>query len=88
MIEKEELLNRLKECLQEEGVEATEEEMQSVIDNLPTEETGELSEGKLEEVAGGRIIWPRSLPIPMLCPRCWHFYILGKPHTCNPRRWK
>ena len=87
MIEREELLNRLKECLQEEGVEATEEEMQSVIDNLPTEETGELSEDQLGEVAGG-VIWPRHIPITLLCPRCWHFYILGKPHACRPRKWK
>ena len=84
MLEREELLNRLKECLQEEGVEATEAEMQSVIDNLPTEETGELSEDKLGEVAGGRINW-RPLPIPVLCPRCWNFYILGKPHAYRRR---
>ena len=86
MIEKEALLTDLKACLQEEGIEATEEEMHAAIAILPVEEAGELSEENLEDVAGGRIL-PLPIPLPfpsvMFCPRCRKFYNRRKGHKCR-----
>ena len=50
MTEDQELLAKIQAELKEEGVEATEEEIRAAVETAPMDE---LSEGALEEVAGG-----------------------------------
>ena len=91
-MEDKELLAELQAGLKEQGVEATEEEIQAAVDKL---EAGELSEDNLEDVAGG-ILMP-TLPInPIIgilkniaiCPLCRRPYIKKIGHVCLKRRAK
>ena len=84
-MEDKELLSELQAGLKEEGVEATEEEIQAVVEKL---QAGELAEDNLEEVAGGSLLITPLLPLPMLiaiCPRCRKIYIRSKGHHCSRR---
>ena len=83
MSEDKELLAELQAELKEQGVEATVEEIGSAVDAL---QKSELMEEDLESVAGGRLILPPLLPLPMLltiCPRCRKVYIRSKGHRCK-----
>ena len=85
-MEDRELLAELQAGLKEQGVEATEEEIQAVVEKL---QAGELTEVNLEEVAGGSLLITPLLPLPMLiaiCPRCRKIYIRSKGHHCSHRK--
>lgn len=91
-MEDKELLAELQAGLKEEGIEATEEEIQAAVEKL---EEGELSEDNLEDVAGGSIGTGFSSIIGHLriCPRCRMPYITGcciphLSHKCKLRRGK
>ena len=58
-MEDKELLAELQAGLKEQGVEATEEEIQAAVDKL---EAGELSEDNLEDVAGGISVFSKTSP--------------------------
>ena len=83
-MEDKEQLAELQAGLKEEGVEATEEEIQAAVKKL---QAGELSEDNLEDVAGGRIgiINPRTPIVSLfaICPRCHKIYIRKKGHDCT-----
>ncbi len=88
-MEDKELLAELQAGLKEQGVEATEEDIQAAIDKL---EAGELSEDNLEDVAGGSLI---TVPIGptigilkliAICPKCHMPYIRKIGHVCLKRK--
>ena len=89
-MEDRELLAELQAGLKEQGVEATEEEIQTAVDKL---EAGELSEDNLEDVAGG-ILMPTLPTNPIIgilkniaiCPRCHMPYIKKMRHRCIKRK--
>lgn len=86
MIENQKLLAELQAGLKEQGVEATEEEIQAAVEKL---QPGELSEENLEDVAGGSIL-PIIGPVIIarmlaICPLCSKIYIQTKGHHCAPR---
>lgn len=86
-MEDKELLAELQAGLKEEGIEATEEEIQAAVEKL---EEGELSEDNLEEVAGGLAsIGPTAIGLTNLilknlaiCPKCRMVYIKKLGHFC------
>lgn len=90
-MEDKEQLAELQAGLKEQGVEATQEEIQAAVEKL---QAGELSEDNLEEVAGGLAsIYPTGYGIVVaigklfaICPRCRKIYIRKKGHHCaaNP----
>ena len=86
-MEDKELLAELQAGLKEQGVEATEEEIQAAVEKL---QSGELSEDNLEDVAGGLApIYPAGYNVIVaigklfaICPRCRKIYIRKKGHHC------
>ena len=96
-MENKELLAELQAGLKEQGVDATEEEIQAAVEKL---QSGELSEENLEDVAGGSaisaILGPALGPLIIsqilfrvaICPRCRMPYIRKVGHVCYLKKKK
>ena len=86
-MEDKELLAELQAGLKEQGVEATEEEIQAAVEKL---QSGELSEENLEDVAGGCVL-PIGIAagvaiiigLMAVCPRCRKVYLRKTGHRCS-----
>ena len=85
-MEDRELLAELQAGLKEQGVEATEEEIQAAVDKL---EAGELSEDNLEDGSGGCVLPVVGLGLGLaaallaICPRCRKVFVRKKGHRCR-----
>lgn len=93
-MEDKEQLAELQAGLKEQGVEATQEEIQAAVEKL---QAGELTEDNLEEVAGGVVIGPignglttvvmvRLMKCMAVCPKCHKAYIKVLGHSCNKKK--